>query len=226
MDTPLHYQPAHVLQDLINAGCLTSELLVEELMDRIARHAEGLKTFISLAPRESVIRQAKILDEERDRGHVRSDLHGIPIVVKDIVGTDPSLGMTTSAGVAAFRELKAKKNSVLAQRLMDAGMIILGKTNMTELCGLKYVPMRALHTHLLTYLDLTTPLSVGPVLVASPSLRIGARVLMRRISRKHLARLRDRAWPSAPASLLSPSAPMLQDLSSSRPLYTASTAQS
>lgn len=137
MDAPIHYQPAHILQDRLASGSLTSEQLVEALTDRIAKHADALKTFISIAPRESVLEQARKLDAERKQGHVRSNLHGIPIVVKDIVVTDPSLGMTTTAGVAAFLDLKAKANSVLAQRLLNAGMIILGKTNMTELCGLK-----------------------------------------------------------------------------------------
>jgi amidase len=35
----------------------------------------------------------------------------------------------------------AKDNAVIAQRLIDAGMIIIGKRNLTQLCGLKTQPM-------------------------------------------------------------------------------------
>lgn len=45
--------------------------------------------------------------------------------------TDTSLGMISTGGAWAFREAKAKGNSAIAQKLIDAGLIILAKGNMT-----------------------------------------------------------------------------------------------
>lgn len=39
--------------------------------------------------------------------------------------------MTTSAGAVAFADAETSKNSAIAQKLIDAGMIILAKANMT-----------------------------------------------------------------------------------------------
>lgn len=51
--------------------------------------------------------------------------------------TDPSLGMVTSAGSYAIASLTAMRNATLVERLIEAGIIILGKGNLTEFCGLK-----------------------------------------------------------------------------------------
>lgn len=57
--------------------------------------------------------------------------HGIPIVLKDCFVTASELGMSTTAGSYAFVGAKASKNGAITQRLIDAGLIILGKANMT-----------------------------------------------------------------------------------------------
>jgi amidase len=60
--------------------------VVEAYLDQIERHNRAglaLQAIISVAPRESVLAQARILDEERRQGRkIRSALHGVPIVVK------------------------------------------------------------------------------------------------------------------------------------------------
>lgn len=51
--------------------------------------------------------------------------------------THPSLGMPTTAGAAALQTLQATRNAPLVERLLSAGLIVLGKGNMTEFCGMK-----------------------------------------------------------------------------------------
>lgn len=66
-------------------GHLTSEDMVLSFLDQIARHNnDGLKlrAIISVCPRDVATAQARMLDEERRRGELRSELHGIPIIVK------------------------------------------------------------------------------------------------------------------------------------------------
>ncbi|KAJ0119828.1 hypothetical protein J7T55_014033 [Diaporthe amygdali] len=131
---------AHEYQVLMQDGHLSSEDLVNYFLDQIERHNDlglKLKAILSVCPRDLAISQAKVLDEERRQGKVRSDLHGIPIVVKDCLVTAPSLGMVSSAGSSAIASLQATRNASLVDRLLEAGMIVLGKGNLTEFCGLK-----------------------------------------------------------------------------------------
>ncbi|PTB63049.1 amidase [Trichoderma citrinoviride] len=119
------------LQRLLTNKQTTSVQIVQHYFDQIDRHEPFLNALISPAPRDKVLRVAAALDEERSNGSVRSAFHGIPIVLKDCFMTASNLGMTTTAGSWAFVGAKASKNSAVAQLLIDAGLIIIGKGNMT-----------------------------------------------------------------------------------------------
>ncbi|MDN3310176.1 amidase family protein [Microbacterium oryzae] len=67
------------------------------------------------------------LDAERDAGHVRGPLHGIPYTVKDSFAVE---GMTLAAGSPAFADLVARRDAVVVERLRAAGALLVGKTNM------------------------------------------------------------------------------------------------
>ncbi|KAB5566751.1 amidase-like protein [Coniochaeta sp. 2T2.1] len=129
------------LQERLDFNGLTSIVLVQVCLDHIEllnRRGLKLKAVISVDDsREKVIARARLLDEERRQGRLRSRLHGIPIIVKDAIVTDSSLGMPTTVGSHVFSHLKAKRNATLVDKLLDAGLIVLGKANMTEFCGLK-----------------------------------------------------------------------------------------
>lgn len=80
------------LQQLLQHGEISSVQIVEEYLNQIDRYNSNLNAFISLAPRDKVLRAAALLDEERRLGQVRSPLHGIPIVLKvGISGVEFSL---------------------------------------------------------------------------------------------------------------------------------------
>ncbi|CAI7658749.1 unnamed protein product [Penicillium glandicola] len=51
--------------------------------------------------------------------------------------TEASLGMDTTSGAYAFLGLKAKKNAAIVDKLLDAGLIIIGKANLSEWAGFK-----------------------------------------------------------------------------------------
>ncbi|KAK0655603.1 amidase signature domain-containing protein [Cercophora newfieldiana] len=129
------------LQELLRQGIITSVRIVEEYLRQIDRHESSVNSFIAIAPRDGLLRIAARFDEERGRGDVRGPLHGLPIVLKDNFITADDLGMGTTAGSWALVGAKAKHNSVIAQKLIDAGLIILGKTNMTEFAGMKMTMM-------------------------------------------------------------------------------------
>lgn len=70
------------------------------------------------------------LDEERVRSGTRGPLHGIPILVKDNIATKDLLDV--SAGSYAPLGAKPANESSTISKLREAGVIILGKTNLSE----------------------------------------------------------------------------------------------
>ncbi|KAJ5820350.1 amidase-like protein [Penicillium riverlandense] len=137
---PLLFLPAHELQSKLTRKEITSVQLVEAFLAQIEHHnhhGRGLNAIISTCPKNIVLSRAKWLDEQRQLGHTQSKLHGIPIVIKDAIVTDESLGMPTTVGSHVFASLRARRNASVITKLIDAGMIILAKANMTEFCGLK-----------------------------------------------------------------------------------------
>lgn len=121
-------------------GELTSVDVIDVYLKQIEKHNHnGLKLngLISVAPREILLRKAARLDQERRNGDARSLLHGIPIVVKDSIVTDAKLGMPTTNGSYAYKGARATCNAKCIERLVQAGMIILGKANLTEASGMK-----------------------------------------------------------------------------------------
>ena len=93
---------AFELSELLNAHVITSVQIVELYLREIELHnrrGRQLRALISVAPKHEVLRIAKQLDDERARGKIRGPLHGIPIVLKDNIMTDETLGMDTTVGM-------------------------------------------------------------------------------------------------------------------------------
>jgi amidase len=100
------------LVHLLDSGEVTSEQLIEAYLDRInENNYKGLhlRAILETAPYESLIEQARQCDAERRKGKSRGRLHGIPILVKDNIATDSSLGMNTTAGSYVLRISTAEK---------------------------------------------------------------------------------------------------------------------
>ncbi|KAK2763968.1 hypothetical protein FQN54_009587 [Arachnomyces sp. PD_36] len=126
------------LQKKLSRLELTSVDLVKAYLDQIKKHNHsGLKlnAVISTAPVDQLLAQAEALDNERSAGQVRGHLHGIPILVKDNIMTEEALGMDTTCGAYALVGSKAKKNATVIDNILNAGMLVLGKANLSEWAG-------------------------------------------------------------------------------------------
>jgi amidase len=117
------------LEQAMADGRLTSVQLVDAYLARIAAYPQ-LNAIRDLAA--SARSQAAALDAERAAGHVRGPLHGIPVLLKDNVGTSDE---PTTAGSIALAGVVPKDDAVVTQRLRDAGAVVLGKTNLSEFAG-------------------------------------------------------------------------------------------
>ena len=73
---------------------------------------------------------ANELDAGLDHGEVPGPLHGVPVLLKDIIATGDA--MRTTAGSLALAENRVVEDATIVRRLRDAGAVMLGKTNMTE----------------------------------------------------------------------------------------------
>jgi amidase len=110
---------------------LTAEQITAWYLDRIKTidHA-GPKIQAVLALNPTALDDARKLDAERQAGHLRGPLHGIPILIKDNIETaDP---IATTAGSLALADNITHRDAPLVARLRAAGAIILGKTNLSE----------------------------------------------------------------------------------------------
>ncbi len=113
---------------LVRAGRVSSV----ELTDAYLRRAEAnaaLNAFITL-DRSGALDAARQADEARAADRLRGALHGVPIVVKDNIHV---AGMPNTAGTPALSGFHPPEHAPVVQRLVGAGAIVLGKTNMHEL---------------------------------------------------------------------------------------------
>ena len=109
-------------------GDITAEAYASALLERCeaGRH---LNAFISFAP-ERVLEAARAADIKRVSSAILPPLHGLPIPVKDSVNTKD---YPTTGGTRALKDFYPAENAVLVAKLLDAGAIVMGKTNIHEL---------------------------------------------------------------------------------------------
>jgi len=119
------------LRDGMNSGKFTARSLVEKYLERIQdldSQGPALNSVIELNP--DALSIADALDAERKSKGSRGPLHGIPVLIKDNIGTADA--MMTTAGSLALLGFTPAKDSGVARRLREAGAVILGKTNLSE----------------------------------------------------------------------------------------------
>lgn len=122
---------ASVLSKKLASGHTTSRRLVEEAIARINsmdQQSHCLRAVLELNPDAVAI--ASELDNERREGKLRGPLHGIPVLIKDNIATGDM--MFTSAGSFALDGTHAARDAHLVKLLRERGLVILGKTNMSE----------------------------------------------------------------------------------------------
>ncbi len=125
--------PATVLdlQRAFDDGDLSAAELTVYYLRRIQQYNDVLHAVLVLNPNALDI--AKALDDERETGNMRGPLHGIPILLKANVATGDA--MPTSAGALALAEAHSDRDAFIVQQLRDAGAVILGKANLSELAN-------------------------------------------------------------------------------------------
>ncbi|HUH53789.1 MAG TPA: amidase [Microbacteriaceae bacterium] len=111
----------------LKGGKVTAVELVKQTLSRIAEidsGPDGLNAVV--VPNPEALEQARAADERWEAGKQRA-LEGIPFTVKDSYMVE---GLTVAAGSPAFAGLVAGWNAFTVERVLEAGAILIGKTNM------------------------------------------------------------------------------------------------
>jgi amidase len=119
------------LADAMTSGRTTARAIVDTYLDaieRVDRRGPAINTVLEVNPEARAIADA--LDAERKAKGPRSIWHGIPVLLKDNIGTKDKLH--TSAGSLSLSDSFAPREAFVVERLRAAGAIILGKANMSE----------------------------------------------------------------------------------------------
>jgi aspartyl-tRNA(Asn)/glutamyl-tRNA(Gln) amidotransferase subunit A len=112
--------------------------LLESCLKQIDRLEPSVKAWVTI-DRAGALREAASLGNDLIAGNCRGHLLGIPVGIKDIFFT---AGMRTTAGHSAMAEFVPSYDSAVAERLKQAGAIILGKTATTEFALMTPAPTR------------------------------------------------------------------------------------
>ena len=124
------------LQAVMTAGKYTARAIAEKYLtriDQIDKHGPAINAVIEINP--DALSIAEALDNERKEKGARGPLHGIPVMIKD--NLDTADRMMTTAGSLALVGSKPAKDSTVAQKLREAGAVILAKTNLSEWANIR-----------------------------------------------------------------------------------------
>jgi aspartyl-tRNA(Asn)/glutamyl-tRNA(Gln) amidotransferase subunit A len=128
MSTDLANLPVHTLAAGIKARRISPVEIVATCLERIARLDDKLRAFVEVYDKEARL-AAEAADKAIRSGHAVGPLHGIPIALKDLVELE---GRVATGGSAVWRDRRSTVTATLAQKLVSAGMIIIGKTHTVE----------------------------------------------------------------------------------------------
>jgi amidase len=125
MSLALPFQTARQLANAVRKkkiGCLE---LLDLYLARVEKHNPALNAIIAMDI-EGARKRAKAADRAVKAGKKLGPLHGVPMTIKESFDLE---GYPTTWGDPAFKDTVAAQNSLLARRMIDAGVTLFGKTN-------------------------------------------------------------------------------------------------
>ena len=116
------------LAELMASGQASATEVARAHLDRIAAVDGEVRAFLHV-DEEAVLAQARAIDQRRAAGEELGPLAGVPIAHKDVFTTTD---MPTTAGSKILEGWRPPYDATVTARLRQAGLVILGKTNMDE----------------------------------------------------------------------------------------------
>jgi aspartyl-tRNA(Asn)/glutamyl-tRNA(Gln) amidotransferase subunit A len=120
----------------IHSGIITPAELVLETLERVDELDGEIHAYITVM-REQALADAEQAEREMRTGLYRSQLHGIPIAIKDLIAVQD---VRLTAGSKVLADYVAREDAAVVELLRKAGAIIIGKTNTHEFAYGTYTP--------------------------------------------------------------------------------------
>ncbi len=112
----------------LEVGETTVRQIYEALFDRIDTWNDKLGAYLIL-DRDRALKRADQIDRERKNGAPLKPLTGVPVAIKDTICTHD---LRTTSGSKILHNYVPPYNATVIERLLEAGAIIIGKTNCDE----------------------------------------------------------------------------------------------
>ncbi len=125
----LCYSSAVDLAALIKARKVSAREVMAAHLERINRINPAINAIVGKLDDVQCLALAAAADERAAKGEVLGPLHGLPIAFKDL---QPAVGFPYTRGSLIYKDAKAAEDSVLVERLRQAGALAIGKTNTPE----------------------------------------------------------------------------------------------
>ena len=122
------FEPVHQLRDRITKGEASPVEIVEGYLNRIARYDAKLHAYIDVYA-DDARAAAHAAAAAMASGHRIGPFHGIPVAVKDLVEIK---GRVTTGGCGAWQDRRSHYTATLVEKMVAAGMIVLGKTHTVQ----------------------------------------------------------------------------------------------
>jgi Asp-tRNA(Asn)/Glu-tRNA(Gln) amidotransferase A subunit family amidase len=127
-DSGVHDLTATGLARQIRDGDRSPVEVVDATLSRIEARNDRTNAFVTVTD-ERAREAAREAERAIAAGEPLGPLHGVPVAVKDL---DDVAGVRTTSGSLLFEDFVAEENSVFVDRLLEAGAIVVGKTNTPE----------------------------------------------------------------------------------------------
>lgn len=129
--TEWHHQPASTLLAAMDKGEVSSVELTDHFQRRFETQNPKINAIVATNFDEAADR-AKQADEVRAKGESWGPLHGLPMTIKDALEV---VGMPAVGGAPMWKDHRPTQNADAVQRIVDAGAVIFGKTNVPFMSG-------------------------------------------------------------------------------------------
>jgi aspartyl-tRNA(Asn)/glutamyl-tRNA(Gln) amidotransferase subunit A len=112
----------------IASGEVSAVEVAQAHLDRIEQVDPAVRAFLHVDT-EGALAAARAVDDKRAAGEELSALAGVPLAMKDVVVT---AGLPTTAGSKILEGWRPPYDATVTTRIKNAGIVMLGKTNMDE----------------------------------------------------------------------------------------------
>ena len=128
----LFFSKVEELVSKIKDSQLTSVEICKKYIERINKYEKDVKAWAHF-DKKVLLEKATDADEHRKSGKPVGPLHGVPVAIKDIIGT---VDMPTECGTPIRKGKSYSQNAEIVELLHSAGAIVMGKTATSELAYL------------------------------------------------------------------------------------------